>query len=190
MSDDDSVVKQSKLKAMLKNGVVWGAGWGLLGTAVATVFRLADNISPVMAFFDGLGMGIRIGIVGGLAGAAFAAFISVAYRGQRVSQISWPRFGLGGLVLGGLFVPAFIETMSLLTGGGLVPFTHIANDMLYSALFGGITAAGTMKLAQVDEAKHPVTASELLDQMERQSLGTGARTGYSPEQRARAAEQR
>ena len=186
----DETGKPSRLRAMMKNGVVWGGVWGALGTAVAAFMRLGDNISPPIALLDGLGMGIRIGIVGALAGAAFAAFISVAYRGQRVSEISWKRFGLGGLVLGGLFVPAFIQVMSLLTGGGLVPFSDIAGDMLYSAVFGGITAAGTMKLAQLDEEKNPVTASELLDRMEQQSLSAGGTPGYAAEQRARAAEQR
>ena len=186
----DETKKPSRLRAMFKNAVVWGAGWGILGTAVAAVMRLNDNITPLIALLDGLGMGIRIGIVGGLAGAAFAAFISVAYRGQRISEISWKRFGLGGLVLGGLFVPTFIQTMSILTGGGLVPLTHIANDILYSALFGGITAAGTMKLAQLDEEKNPVTAGELLDRMERQSLGAGETPGFAAEQRARATERR
>ena len=174
----------------MRNAVVWGAGWGILGTAVATVMRLIDNISPVMAFLDGLGMGIRIGLVGALAGAAFAAFISIAYRGQGISDISWRKFGLRGMVLGGLFVPTFIQTMSLLTGGGFAPFGDIAGDMLYSALFGGITAAGTMKLAQMDEARHPLTANDLLDRMERQSIGGGAATGYSAEQKAHATEQR
>jgi hypothetical protein len=182
--------KPSRLRAMFKNAVVWGAGWGILGTAVAAVMRLNDNISPLIALLDGIGMGIRIGMVGGLAGAAFAGFISVAYRGKRISEISWQRFGLGGLVLGGLFVPAFIQTMSLLTGGGLAPFTHLWNDVLYSAVFGGLTAAGTMKLAQMDEEKNPVTAGELLDRMERQSLAAGEAPGFAAEQRARAAEQR
>ena len=182
--------KPSRLRAIFKNAVVWGAGWGALGTAVASVMRLNDNISFPIALLDGLGMGIRIGFVGALVGAAFAGFISFAYRGKRLSEINWLRFGAGGLILGGLFVPAFLEAMSLLTGGGLVPFNLIGDDMLYSALFGGITAAGTMKLAQLDEEKNPVTVQELLERMEQQSLATDDATRISIEQRLRATERR
>ena len=185
MSDEN---KPGRLRAIFKNALVWGAGWGALGTTVASIFRLNDNIPLWQAILDGIGMGVRIGVVGGLAGAAFAAFISVAYRGKRLAEISWLKFGLGGLILGGLFVPAFLETMSILTGGGFVPLRFITDDILYSALFGGITAAGTMKLAQMDEVKNPVTVQELLEKMEQQTLGPGDITGISAGQRSRERE--
>jgi hypothetical protein len=72
-----------------------------------------------------------------------------------------------GGIFTGLFVAAWMETMSLLTGGGLVPFNLINDDIVLSTLFGGITAAGTMILAHRDEAKNPVTVEELLDCIER-----------------------
>ena len=185
MSDE---VKSSRLRAAFKNAIVWGAGWGVMGTAVATVMRVIDGIAPLNALLDGIGMGVRIGIVGGITGAVFAAFIGLAYRGKRLSEISWQRFGLGGFIVGGLFVPAFIQGMSILTGGGVVPFDLINDDMLYSAVFGGITAAGTMLLAQRDEAKNPVTAAQLFERMERESLGPGQAPGYTPASRLRSAE--
>src|SRR4051812_15955032 len=119
MADDD---KLPRLRATFRNSVVWGVVWGSLGTAVATTMRLIDKIPLGGAVLDGIGMGARIGVAGAVAGAAFFAFISVAYRGKRLSEISWLRFGLGGAVVAGLFVPGFLETMSLLTGGGVVPW--------------------------------------------------------------------
>ena len=177
--------KPSRWRGIIKNAVVWGAGWGVLGTAVATVFRLNDNIKLPFALLDGIGMGVRIGFMGGIVGAVFAAFISIAYRGKRISEINWLRFGLGAFILAGLFVPTFIQVMRLLTGGGLAPFSDINGDMLYSALFGGITAAGTMKLAQMDEKKNPVTAEQLLDRMEQSSLGPGEASVFQPRDQAR-----
>lgn len=182
MSDEN---KPRRLRAIFKNAVTWGAVWGALGTAVAAIFRLSDNIPFGNAILDGIGMGIRIGLVGALAGAAFSTFISLAYRGKNLRDISWVRFGIGGAILAGAFVPAWMETMSILTGGGLVPLRFITDDIVYSTLFGGITAAGTMLLAQRDEEKNPVTVQELLERMEQQSLGAGTPEYRDQDLRAR-----
>jgi hypothetical protein len=186
MSDEK---KPSRFRAILKNAIVWGAGWGILGAAVASIIRLTDNIPLLHAILDGIGMGVRIGVVGGITGAAFAAFISVAYRGKRLSEINWLKFGLGGLVLGGLFVPAFLETMSLLTGGGFVPFKLISDDILMSALFGGITAAGTMRLAQHGSDTDAVAGGSPLENLQQQqSLGPGEIAGIPAGHKSRATE--
>jgi hypothetical protein len=179
-----------RLRAAFRNSVVWGVVWGTFGSAVATGMRLLDKIPPGNALLDGIGMGIRIGFAGAITGAAFFAFISMAYRGKRLSEISWLRFGLGGAVVAGLFVPGFLQTMNLLSGGGLVPWHLVFDDFVYSALFGGITAAGTMLLAQRDEAAHPTTVQELLDRMEQQTLGAGEAAKYRKAERSRTAERR
>lgn len=181
--------KGRRLRAVFKNVVTWGVTWGVLGSAVAALIRLSDKIPFGHALLDGLGMGIRIGVVGAITGAAFSTFISMAYRGKRLAEISAARFGTGGAILGGLFVPAWLETMSLLTGGGLVPLHLVSDDFVFSAVFGGITAAGTMMLAKRDEAKNPTTVEELLGRMERQSLGEGGTAGYTTKERSRSAEE-
>jgi MFS family permease len=170
--------------------MVWGVVWGTFGTAVATVMRLIDKIPFGYAVLDGIGMGIRIGVMGGIAAAAFFAFISVAYRGKRLADISWVRFGIGGAIVAGLFVPGFLQTMNLLTGGPLVPWHLLFDDLVLSAVFGGITAGGTMLLAQRNEAAHPVTVEDLLNRMEQESLGAGEPTGYRKSERTRSVERR
>ena len=149
-----------RLKAIFKNAVVWGVSWGALGTVVSALIRLSDGISPGFALLDGIGMGIRIGFMGGLAGAVFSAFISLAYRGRNLSDISAAKFGLGGAIFAGAFVPVFMQTMNLLSGSGFVPFDLINTDILYSALFGGATAAGTMWLAKKDAARNPELSAD------------------------------
>jgi hypothetical protein len=180
--------KFPRLRATFRNSLVWGAVWGTFGTVVASVMRLIDKIPFGYALLDGLGMGIRIGFIGAIAGAAFFAFISVAYRGKRLSEISWLRFGAGGAIVPGLFVPAFLQMMNLLSGGPLVAWNLVLDDGLLALFFGGITAAGTMILAQRDEAAHPVTVEELLDRMEHESLGAGGAIEYRKSERARSAE--
>jgi len=180
--------KFTRLRATFRNSVVWGAIWGTIGTGIAAAMRLADRIPFGHALLDGLGMGIRIGFMGAIAGAVFFAFMSLAYRGKRLSEISWVRFGVGGAVVAGLFVPFFLQAMNLLTGGAMVPWRLVTDDLVLAAVFGGITAAGTMLIAQRDEAAHPVTVQELLDRMEQDSLGAGEATGYRKTERERSAE--
>ena len=181
--------KSRRLRAVFRNALMWGVTWGALGSVVAALMRLSDKIPFGHALLDGLGMGIRIGVVGAITGAAFSTFISVAYRGKRLAEISSARFGIGGAILAGLFVPAWLETMSFLTGGGLVPLNLVTDDLVFSAVFGGITAAGTMILAKRDEAKNPTTVDELLGRMERQSLGERGTAGYTTKERSRSAEE-
>ena len=180
----------TRLRATFRNSLVWATIWGVLGTGVATTMRLMDGIAFGRALLDGLGMGIRIGVVGAIAGAAFFAFIGVAYRGKRLAEISWLRFGVGASIVAGLFVPGFLQTMNLLSGGDLVPWRLLFDDFVLSALFGGITAAGTMALAQRDEAAHPVTVQDLLERMERESLGAGEVAEYRKSERSRSVERR
>jgi hypothetical protein len=178
----------TRLRAAFSNSLTCGVIWGGLGTVVATGMRLIDKIPFGNAVLDGLGMGIRIGFIGGIAGAAFFTFISLLYRGKRLSEISWVRFGIGAAVLTGLFVPAFLQTMNLVSGGELVPWSLVFDDLVFSAVFGGVTAAGTMLLAQRHEAAHPVTVHELLERMERDVLGEGAPATYRKVERSRSSE--
>ena len=80
--------------------------------------------------------------------------------------------------------------MSLLSGGGFVPFNLINDDMVMSALFGGITAAGTMLIAQRGEADNPDAGPDPLDRMEQRSLGAGEMTGIAAADKSRATESR
>ena len=135
-----------RLGGAVRNGVVWGAAW--FGLAMAGFgFLKIVNDSPV-SWLDAVGMSIRIGIVGGLTGGAFAAFISFFYRGRRVSEISPVRFGIGGGILALAFMMAWLGLGNLLTGGSIPPWQDINSDLLYATLFGGISAGASMWLAQ------------------------------------------
>jgi len=177
--------KSRRLSAIFKNAVAWGVTWGALGTVVTAVMRFSHKIPLFNALIDGIGMGVRIGIVGALTGAAFASFISIAYRHKRLSEISTPRFGIGGAILAGLFVPAWMQTMNLLTGGSMVPWNLVTDDIVLSAVFGGITAAGTMFLAKRGAAITPEPSQDILDTAQVQSLGVGEAARYETTDRSR-----
>ena len=70
-----------RLRAAIRNSVAWGVVWGGIGTAVASAMRLADNIPFGRALVDGLGMGIRIGFMGGIAQQWMAPFALLLMAG-------------------------------------------------------------------------------------------------------------
>lgn len=110
-----------------------------------------------------LGFAIRLGIVGAVAGGAFSVVIGLLYHGRRLSEISWVRFGIGGAVVTGLFVPLFLQTMNVLSGDGLVPWELVLDDALWTAVFGGAVAGGSLKLAQLADALSPGRSQDQLD---------------------------
>jgi hypothetical protein len=148
---DENVVR--RVTGAVKNAVVWGVAWFALAFAAILGLRTLGVVVPsYIDWLDAMGMAIRIGVMGGITGGAFSLFISQFYHGRRLSQISWTRFGLGGAIVAGLFVPTFLVMANLMTGGGLLPFDAIRGDIVMAALFGGIAAGGSMWLAQRAEA--------------------------------------
>jgi hypothetical protein len=139
-----------RLKGAVKNAVVWGAAWFGLTIPTYAVLRLAT--SSGFWLLDAIFIATRVAIMGAIAGGFVSALISFFYRGRRLSQISWVRFGLGAGIAAGLFVPAFMVAARLLSGDGIPPLGLIDGDALLAAVFGGITAAGSMWLAQRGES--------------------------------------
>jgi hypothetical protein len=135
-----------RLAGAVRNGVVWGATWFGLAMVGFGVLRIVND-NPV-SWLDAIGMSLRIGVVGGLTGGAFAAFISFFYRGRRLSEISPARFGIGGGIVALAFMMAWLGLGNLLTGGSIPPWEDINSDLFYATLFGGISAGASMWLAQ------------------------------------------
>lgn len=142
-----------RLRGAVRNAVAWGVAWFTLGFVTILALRAIGVVVPSrVTWLDALGMSIKIGVMGGITGGAFSAFISLFYRGRRLSEINWVRFGLGGGIVAGLFVPAFMVIANLISGDGLPPFEAIRGDIIMSALFGGVAAGASMWLAQRGEA--------------------------------------
>lgn len=148
--DVDSII--TRVAGAFRNAVVWGGAWFTLATPVGAAIRLGEGVSAPIALADGIFIGVRVGFIGAIAGAVFAGLISVIHRGRRLSELSWLRFGAGGAIMAGLFVPAVLLAGNLIAGDGSPALAHILDDGVYAAVFGGITAAGSLKLAQRAEA--------------------------------------
>jgi hypothetical protein len=135
-------------RAGVRNALAWGVVWGAASFAVFLVRWLAGRAPAGIDPIDGLGMSIKFAVVGTLAGAAFSAFLRLAWRGRRLAEISPVRFGLAGAVVAGLFVPLLLQAMNVLGGGDPVAWALIDGDAFWSALFGGVAAGGSLWVAQ------------------------------------------
>lgn len=146
-----------------KNAVTWGVAWTTLAFGTIIGLRTAGVVvPPEMGVLDALGMAMRIGIFGGMAGSAFALVMSLLYRGRRLSEISWVRFGLGGAAVAVLLMLALFTVGNLVTGDPIPALDDVLGDFILAAVFGGIAAGGSMWLAQ---------------QAERLPLGSGGARG-------------
>jgi len=150
-----------RLRGAFGNALVWGAGWVTVGVALLATLRVVGVLS--FSWAELLGFAVRLGIVGAVAGGAFSVVIGLLYHGRRLSDISWVRFGVGGAVVTGLFVPLFLQTMNLLSGDGLVPWGLVLDDVPLTAVFGGAVAGGSLKLAQLADALSPGRSQDQLD---------------------------
>lgn len=143
-----------RLTGAVKNGVVWGAVWFALAFVTIIGLRTIGVVVPAeIGVLDAIGMAIRVGIVGGITGGVFALFISLVYRGRRLSDISGVRFALGGAIVAELFMLAFFGIITLVSGDGFPALGDILSDLIIAAVFGGIAAGASMWLAQRAEPR-------------------------------------
>ena len=142
-------------RGAMGNALLWGVGWCLAGFLVFATLRLA-GVTPRGSLADGLGLAIRIGFWGGLAGAVFSSAIRLMYRGRRLSELSWVRFGIAGGLVTGTFVPLCLQLLNVLFGDGAIPWHLVLDDGVWTAVFGAAAAGSSLKLAQhVDRAQLP-----------------------------------
>ena len=138
-----------RLWAGLRNALVWGVGWSAAAFAVMVFMRLAGaGGRDGMPLLFMIGMAVKFGVWGTIVGGVFSAIIGLLYRGRRLSEISVVRFGIGGAIVTGVFVPLFMQAMNLISGDGLVPWSLVNDDAVITAVFGGVAAAVSLKLAQ------------------------------------------
>jgi hypothetical protein len=136
------------VRGAVGNALVFG-----LALALCTVL-LATGLAPANASWLGaLALAVRAGVIGGIAGAAFAVVIRLAYRGWRLADIGWLRFALAAGIATAVFVPLFLQAMDVLSGDGMVPWRLLGDDFVLTAVLGAIVGGGSLKLAQLAAAR-------------------------------------
>ena len=93
-----------------------GRGLGHPGLRGFATLKVTGILPAEASWLDAIAIAAKLGIIGGVAGVAFSAVVGLLYRGRRLSDISAMRFGVGGGIMAGLFVPVFLQAMNLLYG--------------------------------------------------------------------------
>ena len=156
----------TRLRGAIGNVLTWGVAWFGIALALFATLLIVGILPSTISWGDVLVYAVRAGIVGAAAGGAFSTVIGLVYRGRRLSEISWVRFGIGGGIVTGLFVPLFLQTMNLLSGDGLVPWGLVLDDGLLTAAFGTVAAGGTLKVAQLADKTLPSGHRDGVDGLE------------------------
>ena len=146
MNTDGNIVR--RLRGVVGNAVVWGAAWSACALVVFAGLKVAGMLPASTIWLDSILIAARFGFAGGIVGGVFSLVVGLLYHGRRLSEISAVRFGIGGGVLAGLFVPTFLTAARLLSGDGFLTLEGILLNGSLSALFGGVAAGASLKLAQ------------------------------------------
>lgn len=149
------------LRGAIGNAIVWGACWCV---ATFAVFGVMALVGAQISWSETWRLAARLSVIGGLSGAAFSLFIGLAYRGRRLSDLNWLRFGLGGGVVAGLFVPGFMLVMRTIAGDGPLALHNYLTSGLIAAAFGSVAAGASLKVAQ--RADQLLPTDKGVDQLE------------------------
>ena len=135
-----------RLRGAFGTALAWGVGWFMAALAILGTLRVTGVLSP--SWTEVFITAVRAGIIGGVSGVAFSSVIRLLYHGRRLSEISWVRFGIGGGIVAGVFVPIFLQVMNLLSGDGMVPWALVLDDIPLVVVLGAAAAGGSLRLAQ------------------------------------------
>jgi hypothetical protein len=152
-----------RLRAIALNGLVWGGAWFVAVMTMATVANAVDGYGFRIGGWE---LAVPGGILFAAAGVAFSTVITFALRGRRLSHLSWIRFGLGGGAVSFVFLPTFISVLRALNGDAMLGVTKLLGTGALGFVFGGIAAAGTLKLAQLADRYLPSARRAERDRLE------------------------
>lgn len=158
-----------RVRGAAVNALFWGAIWFWIGVGIDIMFRLPWGglvHDGSLYLFPTLMAGLGSGAFGAAIGGGFSLFIAANFRHQRVESLSPRRFALGGA----LVTAAAVLLTQYVTGAeSLIDQALVAPMSLYGSLgllmlsagcVGGLTAFGTLKLAQRGAELERLEASE------------------------------
>jgi hypothetical protein len=140
-----------RLRGVIGTALIWGAGWAVVGLAVAGLQAVALRASGVrvpmqLERFVAL-VTLRWAVSGVVAGTLFAlALWYVGRRGGSLGALSPSRAAVAG-TLAGIALPLVVAPL-LVMSGLAVPLTVLLPFVVTGAVFGAGTAAGTVALAR------------------------------------------
>jgi hypothetical protein len=136
-----------KLRGALGNAAVWGATWFGAGFTILSALTLTGLAPGPASFGVLLQLAMSIGITGFVAGAGFSLVLGTEYRRHRLEEMQVGGMAIKGAVISVLLAP-WVSFAAIGLGGSGVSLGLLAANVIGSALLGGLTAGGTVILAQ------------------------------------------
>jgi hypothetical protein len=139
-------------------GLIWAAGWALVGVLIGVTSKVLPGLPFWDAFFDLFDAPLpALAIPGFVGGVLFAMVLGIAGRRRRFEELSLPRFAawgaLGGLLLS--LVPAALVAVGLASLGrpdlGLWQITAAISAPLI--LLSAVSASVSLLLARKAESR-------------------------------------
>jgi O-antigen/teichoic acid export membrane protein len=126
-----------RIRGAIGMGLTWAIGWAFVGGLMELIDRRGElvDIWPMV-----------LGIPGFIAGAVFSVLLWIAEGRRRFDELSLPRFGAWGAVVGLL-----LGVLGVAAGAGieaLPPWLRAAVVIGPTTLLGAISASGTLALAR------------------------------------------
>jgi hypothetical protein len=139
-------------------GLIWAAGWALVGVLIGVTSKVLPGLPFWDAFFDLFDAPLpALAIPGFVGGVLFSMVLGIAGRRRRFEELSLPRFAawgaLGGLLLS--LVPAALVAVGLASLGrpdlGLWQITAAISAPLI--LLSAVSASVSLLLARKAESR-------------------------------------
>jgi len=169
------------IRGAVRNALVWGTAWAVFTFPTAALVRLTGIIPSSVSLLDLIPLAAKLAILGTICGGVFSLLVSVLYRGKRLTDLNWIKFGAVAGVATAIFIPLFFQGVNVVTGGPILPWSFVTDDMFFG-LYGAIAAAGSLRIAQLAEKWWPENREEPpsligLERLIERNLGEPPRAG-------------
>lgn len=151
-----------RLRGAVGSALVWGATWFTTAGALFSTLHLTVGLPMEGPWRFILFVASSIAATGFLTGGAFSIFLRFGRLERPLLEVKVGKVALAGAIVSALVFPAVSWITQLLVGGGLV-LTDVIAGASWAAVFGTVTAAFTLKLAQQASLAVPVASSTAVE---------------------------
>ena len=134
-----------RLRGAFGNAVFWGVVWFVIGL----LFLAAQSLRGFVFYLPGLiAQATFAGLLGAITGGIFSAFIAARFSRMQVDDLKARQFALGGVLIG--MLAGLLLQLWFLRGSVFFPprIGDVLVPMAFFGTIGGVTALGSIKIAQ------------------------------------------
>lgn len=133
-----------RIRGALGNALTWGVAWFTGALAISGALLLSGVFAPAAGWWVAFLIAKNMGITGFVTGGAFSLYLGFAHRKHQLHDLSAARLAaVGGVLAAGTALASLA-----LAGGMFLPMGALILDGAIGAVFGAVTAGGTILLSQ------------------------------------------